>query len=893
MNIGELLGPAIDGAGYKGVLNFHGLLLGIEHATGDVNPWSKRKTKASYGEFPGTLGNDGDPVDFLLGHDWDTDTAYVLQQRVPNGQNEGAFDEGNGGEPQYDEDKVVLGAKNEATARALFDDYYHGSGRTIGGVIVLTLAELVERVHAPDRSGFSIFKGDPDSEPITGGPIVAQFFGALDRLAKSQTPPAGFSPIPGGAHGGYRKRKARGWEYWYPDEHKEGDHPDWEAIPGATGTSSMKPGQFALVLGHGSKLFKLTPGHEGDIPADQTWMLDMETGEHVAVLTARVQPARGKAKAAAPTFGRGRARPKRAQPRPGPSGPRGDIPLGPRSRTSAPQDFPTSDVPSASAPHVPEFGASTAKSGTVLHDIEHGVYGVIRYKDAAGKTQVGMHVPPSDQRRFLDEMRGLTHSAVTAVARSYRIREKGGGGGMSPEYQDLYSAAQLGLVQACRAYKGQVSFAAHAHRYMRTYAAMEARDSLGRGVPIPSRIRRMTEGYLAAVNRAQVQVGTDSPTDEQVATAWHATKKHVYQRDLGRYVTSGADGDAKIVDQAAEQLPMEDWQVRTPTGEATGKLFPGKLQLVEELRRFTTGDRTEGSEWMEEMQVAAVLPRHAASAMPVGTALHLRQEVDGILSEMEPVQAQVLAFRWGLDDGEPMELAELAEALKLAEGGSKKAGISAAEKLIRRAMASFKAIADERKAEVGRYADAWSSGTAAEQVIVEPVSPDARSYAMLATAFKGDNDGPETVDERVRVYTALAAEGDPKATEAALVREARGEATPADVDALRDRYFEARDKQRLRAFYLQTRTSVVGSGMVHDFPGAGTDPESATLYADEVLQGYMRAVARRGMPGFASAAPGALGPSRVWSNEKLARFLGVPVARLASHAVDSPEASKE
>jgi hypothetical protein len=893
MNIGELLGPAIDGGAYKGVLNFHGLLLGIEHATGDVNPWSKRKTRASYGDFPGTLGNDGDPVDFLLGHEWDTDTVYVIQQRVPNGQNEGAFDEGNGGEPRYDEDKVVLGAKDEADARALFEDYYHGSGRTIGGVIVLTHAELVERIHAPDRQGFSIFKGDPGSEPITGGPIVARFFGALDRLAKSQTPPAGFSPIPGGAHGGYRKRKARGWEYWYPDEHKEGDHPDWEAVPGATGTSGMKPGQFALVLGYGSKLFKWTPGHEGDIPADQTWMVDLETGEHVAVIAARVQPARGKAKAAVPTFGGGKARPappKRPQPRPGPSGPRGDIPLGPRP--PAPQDSPTSDVPSASAPHVPVFEESTAKPGTVLHNIEHGAYGVIRYKDAGGKTQVGMYVPPADQRRFLDEMRGLTHSAVTAVAKGYRIREKGGGGGMSPEYQDLYSAAQLGLVQACRAYKGRVSFAAHAHRYMRTYAAIEARDSLGRGVPIPSRIRRMTEGYLAAVNRAQVQFKTDSPTDEQVAASWHATKKHVYQRDLGRYVAADAEGDAKVVDQANEQLPMEDWQVRTPTGEATGKLFPGKLRLVEELRRFTAGDRTEGSEWMEEMQVAAVLPRHAASAMPVGTALHLRQEVDGVLSEMEPAQAQVLALRWGLDDGEPMELAELAEALKLAEGGSKKAGISAAEKLVNRAKASFKAIADKRKAEVGSYADAWSSGTAAEQVIVEPASPDSRSYAMLATAFKGDNDDPETVDERIRVYTALAAEGDPKATEAALTREARGEATPVEVDALRERFFEARDKQRLRAFYLQTRTVAVDPSTARDFPSAGTDPESVTLYADDIMHGYMRAVARRGMPGFTPAAPGAPGPSRVWSDEKLARFLGVPVERLASRAVDSPKTTE-
>lgn len=888
MNIGELLGPAIDGAGYKGVLNFHGLLLGIEHATGDVNPWSKRRTKASYGEFPGTLGNDGDPVDFLLGHNWDTDICYVLQQRVPNGQNEGAFDEGNGGEPQYDEDKVVLGAKNEAEARDLFDDYYHGSGRTVGGVIVLTLAELVDRIHAPDRQGFSIFKGD-DSLPITGGPNVARFFGALDRVAKSLTPPSGFSPIPGSKHGGYRKHKARGYEYWYPDEHKEGEHPDWEAVPGSTGTSAMKPGQFALVMGHGSKLFKWTPEHEGDIPADQTWMTDLETGEHVAVLTARVQPARGKAKAAAATFGGKRPLPKRASPTPVPrrTVPVGDIPRGP-----APQDSPTSDVPSENAPRVPVFEESTAKPGTILHNIEHGAYGVLRYKDAGGKTQVGMYVPKPDQKRFIDEFRGLTHSAVTAVARNYRVREKGAGGGVSPEYQDLYSAAQLGLVQAVRAYKGRVPFAAHAHRYMRTYAAMEARDSLGRGLPISSRIRRLTEGYLASVNRAQVQFQTDSPTDEQVATAWHLTKKHVYQRDLGRYVTGAAE-DAKVVDQAAEQLPLEDWQVRTPTGEATGKLFPGKLQLVEELRQFTAGDRTKDSEWMEEMEVAAVLPRHAAVTMPVGTALHLRQEVDTVLAEMDPAQAQVLTLRWGLDDSEPLELHELAIALKLAPDSSKQAGIIAASKLIDKAKASFQAIANRRKAEVGKYIEAWSGGgSSAGNVVVEKPSPDSRSYAMLAGSFKGDNDSPEQVNERVSVYTALAVEGDAKATEAALIREARGEATPAEVDALRTRYFEARDKQRLRAFHLQTHTVPVDPATVRDFPAKGTDADSVTLYADDVANGYMRAIARRGMPGFTPAAPGTSGPSRVWSDEKLARFLGIPVERLASRAGTPPKSAE-
>lgn len=880
--IGDLMGPSTDRATYVGVLNFHGLLLGIEHATGTVNPFSGKKTRASYGEFPGTLGNDGDPVDFLLGHEWDTDTVYVVQQRVPNGQNEGAGDTGNGGPVYYDEDKVVLGAKDADDAQALFLDYYSGSGREVGGVLVFTVAELAVRLNAPELRGFGLFKSASGFDAITGGPIVARFFGRLDRLAKGQTPPPGFTPVPGSAHGGYRKRKARGWEYWYPDEHKDDDHPDWEAVPGVIGTATMKPGQFALVLGQGSKLFKWTPDHEGELPAGQTWVQDQETGEAVAVLTNRVQPARGKVKAST-GFGGRKASPPKPAPRP-PRPTTGDNPTPPRP---APQASPTSEVPSTDAPRVPAFADSTAKPGTVLYDIEHSGYGVLRYKDAGGRTQVGMYVPREDQRRFLDEMRGLTHAAVSAVAKNYRIRQKGEGGGLSPEYQDLYSAAQLGLVQAVRAYKGRVAFAAHAHRYMRTYAAMEARDSLGRGVPVPSRIRRLTEGYLASVNRACIAFKTDAPTDEQIAQSWHLTKKHVYQRDLGRYVRVG-DGEPETVDQAAEQLPMEDWQVRTPTGQAAGKLFPGKLQLAEELRRFTAGDRTEGSEWMEEMQVAAVLPHYAATAMPVGTALHIRQEVDSILADMEPAQAQALTLRWGLDDGEPLELAELAAALKLAEGGSKKAGISAAEKLVNKAKESFKRLARSRGAEAGSYADGWSTAAPGERVVVEAPNTNGRSYKMLAAAFKGAEDTPETVEERVRIYTTLAADGAGKDAEAALIREAKGEATTAEIDALRSRFFEARDKQRLRAFHAQTRTVPIDPASVRE-TNIGSDPSSDALYADSVLHGYKLAIARRGMPGFSPPRAGASGPSKVWSDERLAQYLGIPLDRLRSQAEQAPK----
>ena len=78
-----------------------------------------------------------------------------------------------------------------------------------------------------------------------------------------------------------------------------------EAMFGAHNWPGMKAGQFAFVLGRGSKLHKWTPDHEPALPDGQTWVVDLETGEHHATLASRIQPARGKAKAAGATFGGG------------------------------------------------------------------------------------------------------------------------------------------------------------------------------------------------------------------------------------------------------------------------------------------------------------------------------------------------------------------------------------------------------------------------------------------------------------------------------------------------------------------------------------------------------------------------------------------------------------
>lgn len=46
---------------------------------------------------------------------------------------------------------------------------------------------------------------------------IAPSDAATDLVKGDAKPPSGYAPVPGGAHGGYRKKTAKGWSYWYPD----------------------------------------------------------------------------------------------------------------------------------------------------------------------------------------------------------------------------------------------------------------------------------------------------------------------------------------------------------------------------------------------------------------------------------------------------------------------------------------------------------------------------------------------------------------------------------------------------------------------------------------------------------------------------------------------------
>ena len=114
---------------YAGTIIYQGLVVYVENPKGSTRSgtapngtrWSVRMP-AHYGEFAGTLGMDGDPVDVFVGDDPDAPDAFVVHQKVPGTQ-------------RPDEDKVILGVRTAAEAKALFmaaytkPGFFHGMTR--------------------------------------------------------------------------------------------------------------------------------------------------------------------------------------------------------------------------------------------------------------------------------------------------------------------------------------------------------------------------------------------------------------------------------------------------------------------------------------------------------------------------------------------------------------------------------------------------------------------------------------------------------------------------------------------------------------------------------------------------------------------------------------------
>jgi hypothetical protein len=144
----------------------------------DGNAWSV-VMPAHYGEFHGTRGVDGDPVDVFVGPDAHAPYAYVFHMSRL-------------GEGGYDEDKIMVGAATREEAERCLRDAYDRAGLFHAAPKRLTIAELAHWLAAPENKGRMVNAGREMAKAVTvpvlsltGGP------GRVARVQVATAAPAG------------------------------------------------------------------------------------------------------------------------------------------------------------------------------------------------------------------------------------------------------------------------------------------------------------------------------------------------------------------------------------------------------------------------------------------------------------------------------------------------------------------------------------------------------------------------------------------------------------------------------------------------------------------------------------------------------------------------------
>lgn len=107
---------------FVGIIHFNGLTVHVENKPGDVregtDPNGKKwrtEMKLPYGEINGTLGVDQDKLDAYVGPYEDADNVYIIHQNKVTGEDKG----------KYDEDKVMLGFKDDEQAKEAYLAHYN------------------------------------------------------------------------------------------------------------------------------------------------------------------------------------------------------------------------------------------------------------------------------------------------------------------------------------------------------------------------------------------------------------------------------------------------------------------------------------------------------------------------------------------------------------------------------------------------------------------------------------------------------------------------------------------------------------------------------------------------------------------------------------------------
>jgi superfamily II DNA or RNA helicase/shikimate kinase len=161
---------------------FGGLPIEIERKRGAVHSgvnrhgvaWSK-KAHNDYGYIPGTRGLDREPVDVYMGPSKRAPNAFVVHQKSPDGR-------------WYDEDKVMLGFKNEGQARRAYLKNMGSMGKKVMGPITPMKVKDLQAKAA--RGGTMV---------LIGKPAIAQMRQEMKKHAAGLMPGLGLGGDPLGS----------------------------------------------------------------------------------------------------------------------------------------------------------------------------------------------------------------------------------------------------------------------------------------------------------------------------------------------------------------------------------------------------------------------------------------------------------------------------------------------------------------------------------------------------------------------------------------------------------------------------------------------------------------------------------------------------------------------
>lgn len=131
---------AKSGNYFKPRLQWYGLEIAIENPAGTVREGTDETGKAwrtvfkyAYGEFLGTRGMDGDPVDVFVGPKLDAPEVYVVRQMKRK-----RWD-------QIDEDKCMIGFPSMEAAKRAYLNHYDDP-RFFGGIVAMSRSDFIKRV---------------------------------------------------------------------------------------------------------------------------------------------------------------------------------------------------------------------------------------------------------------------------------------------------------------------------------------------------------------------------------------------------------------------------------------------------------------------------------------------------------------------------------------------------------------------------------------------------------------------------------------------------------------------------------------------------------------------------------------------------------------------------